>query len=251
MRPRVLPIAPPGSGAGHRRDADDNESPGAAAHDAAGEFLAVRPYEVGDDPRRVHWRTSARTDELMVRQYVLPRRGHTTVVLDTRAAVDDHDDDDEAAATATTPEFERAVEAVASIVSALARARRPTECITTAGTVIAALGTDPRRALDRLATVMMNETDRIDALTRSRRRQGRELVILVTARADARVQAARHLLARRGASLLVVTGGHLPGPAGREPVVDARRQAFPDAWRRAHAAGRVPRARPVVAEPAP
>ncbi|MFM8304207.1 MAG: DUF58 domain-containing protein, partial [Actinomycetota bacterium] len=64
VRPRVFPIAPPGSGAGHLRRADDTESPGAAAHEAAGEFLAVRPYEVGDDPRRVHWRTSARTDEL-------------------------------------------------------------------------------------------------------------------------------------------------------------------------------------------
>src|SRR5262245_8301184 len=84
VRPRVHAIVPPTLGAGRRLVHDDDRSRRAAATDAAGEFLAVRPYETGDDPRRVHWRSSARSDDLMVRQFEAPRRGATLVVLDTR-----------------------------------------------------------------------------------------------------------------------------------------------------------------------
>jgi len=250
VRPRVFPIAPPVLGAGRRHSADEAESPRAPAADAGGEFLAVRPYEMGDDPRRVHWRSSARTDDLMVRQFVAPRRGHTVVVLDTRAV-----EPVAADGRATDPAFERAVEATASIVSALLRARRPVECITTAGTVIAASGADPKRTLDRLATVMLDEPDRIDAVARGRRRLGSELVIVVTARADGRVQAARAVLARRTSSLLVVTGGGLPQSGAGGAVVEARQVAFPDAWRAANPSYRAARVRPgrpvAVARPRP
>jgi len=234
VRPRVLPIAAPGLGAGRRLAVDDTDAPGAPSADAGGEFLAVRPYEVGDDPRRVHWRSSARTGDLMVRQFVAPRRGHTVVVLDTRSVVPAGGDGDPGAVRATSPEFERAVEATASIVSALLRARRPVECITSSGAVIARVGGDPQRALDRLATVMMDEPDLLDAVAQARRHQPPELVVLVTARMDARVHAARRLLARRAPALLVVTGGETPDARTGGAVVDARTAAFPDAWRAAH-----------------
>jgi len=244
VRPRVLPIAAPGLGAGRRLASDDTDAPGGPGADAGGEFLAVRPYEVGDDPRRVHWRSSARTGDLMVRQFVAPRRGHTVVILDTRSVLPAPGDDgpavDERADTpaddrrATSPAFERAVEATASIVSALLRARRPVECVTSSGAVIARTGGDPQRALDRLATVMMDEPDLLDAVAHARRHQPPELVVLVTARMDERVHAARRLLARRAPALLVVTGGAAPDARAGGPVVDARATAFPDAWRAAH-----------------
>lgn len=239
VRPRVHHIAPPVLGAGRRPTVDDTESPRAPAGDSGGEFLAVRPYEVGDDPRRVHWRSSARTDDLMVRQHVAPRRGHTLVVLDTRAP------DPDLAAPVADPGFERAVEAVASIVAALTRARRPVECVTTGGTVLADTGTDPQRTLDRLATVTTGEPDLLDALARSRRPLPPELVIVVTAHADDAVRTARRVLARRTPSLLVVTGGEAGADArtrgGADPVVDARTTPFPDAWRAAHPTHRAAR----------
>ncbi|MEU7042402.1 DUF58 domain-containing protein [Streptomyces varsoviensis] len=43
-----------------------------------------REYRHGDDLRRVHWRSTARYGELMVRREEQPRRAHCTVLLDTR-----------------------------------------------------------------------------------------------------------------------------------------------------------------------
>ncbi len=52
---------------------------------AGQEDVTVRPYQRGDDRRRVHWRASARYDQLMVRQEELPWHYRATLVLDTRA----------------------------------------------------------------------------------------------------------------------------------------------------------------------
>ena len=48
------------------------------------DFDGLRPYTPGDDLRRVHWLSSARQDELQVRQLRPPRHGLLSVVIDTR-----------------------------------------------------------------------------------------------------------------------------------------------------------------------
>jgi len=48
--------------------------------------VIVRHYRQGDDLRKVHWRSTARRDEIMVRVEERPWRGGTTVLLDHRAA---------------------------------------------------------------------------------------------------------------------------------------------------------------------
>ena len=69
------------------------------------DFAALRPYVIGDDLRRVHWPSSARTeDDLLVRQDDVPWQGRICVVLDLRKA--NHDADT----------IERAVSAAASIL---------------------------------------------------------------------------------------------------------------------------------------
>lgn len=46
---------------------------------------STREYRIGDDLRKIHWRSSARTGALMVRQEERPWRAQTTVLLDLRA----------------------------------------------------------------------------------------------------------------------------------------------------------------------
>lgn len=69
------------------------------------EFYTMRPYETGDDLRRIHWPSTARTGELMIRQDEAARRSLATLFLDTRVA-----------SVGGRPEvFEKAVSAAASI----------------------------------------------------------------------------------------------------------------------------------------
>src|SRR5690606_33189547 len=46
--------------------------------------VATREYRNGDDLRRVHWRSTARVGELMVRREEQPWESRATIVLDTR-----------------------------------------------------------------------------------------------------------------------------------------------------------------------
>ncbi|ACZ29525.1 protein of unknown function DUF58 [Xylanimonas cellulosilytica DSM 15894] len=56
-------------------------------------FHALRDYVPGDDRRHIHWKTTARTGQLMVRQFEETRRSHLAVLLSTRA--EDYASDDE------------------------------------------------------------------------------------------------------------------------------------------------------------
>lgn len=81
--PRIVPLrgVPPALGSG------DGTSGATVGHQGAGAAdLLVRPYRQGDDLRRVHWRSTARHDELMVRLEERPWRGSVTVLLDRRDA---------------------------------------------------------------------------------------------------------------------------------------------------------------------
>lgn len=85
---------------------------------AAGEEdVTVRPYQRGDDRRRVHWRASARHSQLMVRREEQPWQSRATLVLDTRLAA--HARPRPGRQTPATSSLEWAVSASASIGSHL------------------------------------------------------------------------------------------------------------------------------------
>lgn len=86
------------------------------------DFAALRTYVVGDDLRRVHWPSSARTDDdLLVRQDDVPWQGRLCIVLDLRR--ESHDADT----------LERAVSAAASILRAHLRRGDHVRLVTTTG----------------------------------------------------------------------------------------------------------------------
>ncbi|MEU8436770.1 DUF58 domain-containing protein [Streptomyces sp. NPDC029216] len=79
--PRILPV--PGPGAGRTRSAQVTGR--ALAPREGSEFHALREYRPGDDVRRVHWASSARTATLLVRQDTSVEEPTRYLWLDTRA----------------------------------------------------------------------------------------------------------------------------------------------------------------------
>jgi len=73
-----------------------------ATADPMSGFVSMREYVAGDDPRLIHWPTTARTGTLMVREHVEVRRPEFTVVLDTADSVGTPDDFEEAVDVAAT-----------------------------------------------------------------------------------------------------------------------------------------------------
>lgn len=76
VHPRIVRLSP--AAAGLLRDLEGVETSKIADADLA--FHALRPYESGDDRRHIHWRTSARTGQLMVRQFTETRKSQLTIV---------------------------------------------------------------------------------------------------------------------------------------------------------------------------
>ncbi len=72
-------------------------------------FHALREYVPGDDLRHVHWRSSAKAGELLVRQFHESRRGHVTILLDAARSSYPRRRDFELAVSAATSVALRAV----------------------------------------------------------------------------------------------------------------------------------------------
>jgi uncharacterized protein (DUF58 family) len=76
------------------------------------EFFTMRAYQEGDDLRRIHWPSVARSGELMIRQDESTRRSNAVLYLDTRRS---------AVGQTRSPAFERCVSSAASIGMLLVR----------------------------------------------------------------------------------------------------------------------------------
>jgi uncharacterized protein (DUF58 family) len=105
----------------------------------------TRPYRSGDDLRRVHWRTTARMGELMIRREDRPQTGGATVLLDTRMTAW-ADEGPEAP-------FEWAVSAAGSVGVHLARGGYGVRLVTPEGLAATAPAKLVGPLLDELAVV--------------------------------------------------------------------------------------------------
>jgi uncharacterized protein (DUF58 family) len=77
-----LGVLPPTGGADPHAGLDRHRTLNRGGED----FHALRAWSVGDELRRVHWPSTARHDELMVRQDEFPWQGRLTVMVDNSAA---------------------------------------------------------------------------------------------------------------------------------------------------------------------
>ncbi len=225
--PRVHDILAPRQAGG--RVVASVETVQARAQAADGEeFLTLRQYEVGDDLRRVHWRSTARVGDLMIRQDEAQWRARAVVLLDTRPAAHD------------PGSFETAVEATASIVDRLTRMRRRVEVLTSNGQ---SLGASTMRSgaavMDLLATIEPGGDDRFAGVLASLRahRRAALVVAVVGSMGSVELDALGALTAHGTAVMVSTRPGAEPPPAlltwSGLVVVDAARAPFPTAWNQA------------------
>jgi uncharacterized protein (DUF58 family) len=165
VHPRLHRMAPVPTG--HTQDLDGPTSAGAPRGGIA--FHSLREYVPGDDLRMIHWRSTARTEKLMVKHTVITNEPKILVLLDT--SMEPYDDES----------FEDAVRVAASLVVACSDRRFPTELRTTGGIVgsIDPTGHGRTDVLDKLAAVNRDEVD-----------PGLDAVLAVAARREQGVSAA-------------------------------------------------------------
>ena len=181
-----------------------------------GEFHSLREYVPGDDLRRINWKASARSEDLVVRETALEGVRRCTVVLDTSAAQYD------------PASFERAVSAAASVTMSAGA--------TGIATRLVAPGIDLRgpevagNALRWLATVEPTAATAAQGAAGRGPSEGIGIVVLVTgAVSSPSVAVARGALTPDEALVVVAAGGDVVGGAGM--FVDASSMsALIDSW---------------------
>lgn len=211
--PRVCPLLPLTAGGARE---GTGESTSRALTTTGEDDVSIREYRNGDDLRRVHWRSTARRGQLMVRQEEQSRHVRATVLLDVRAGAHSGD--------GVCGSFEWAVTATASVVAHLLEQQYAVRLLTDgrpapwnppsegAGRVVdelAVLRTGPDESLARAA----------DAVTRE---DGRQVLVAVLGRPDREsvcLLGAPGTLARTGIAVLLQTDRW--GASGQEDAGQA------------------------------
>lgn len=106
VRPSTTPLGP--LAPGMVNDLEGVPSDQLSVSDLA--FHALREYVRGDDLRHVHWKSSARAERLLVRQYQETRRSSAVVLVDTAARSYANDEDLETAVSAAASVMMRALQ---------------------------------------------------------------------------------------------------------------------------------------------
>lgn len=115
---------------------------GGSAEMGTNTFATLREYVIGDELRHVHWRSSAKTGKLMMRQYVDITRPRITLVLVA-----------EERAYTSADEFEEAVDFIASLAAVASSSGLDVEVVTTSGERASHGGGRSTAVLDLLALV--------------------------------------------------------------------------------------------------
>jgi len=130
---------------GFAKDLEGPTSDASPAGDIA--FHALRPYQLGDDRRHIHWMSTARSGTLMVRHYVDNRRPTLAVLLDD--ATEPYDDG----------QFETAVEITTSLLLSSLALRLPIAARSSSDWILGRLRPQPRDGILESLTVVERRAD--------------------------------------------------------------------------------------------
>lgn len=184
--PRVEHLTGLPSGGGH--DHTVNVSRASLWHSGGEDFYTLREYQQGDDLRKVHWPSSARRDELMIKQLEMPRQSRAFIMLDPR--VEPHE---------TADSFEHAVVGAASVLHHLYKHGFTPTMWSGSGNGSAVTNPDTYHvAMEELATVAPQSRLNLRHLISRLRRSGMAggVLVMVTGRPDEADLAAFHLLSQ-------------------------------------------------------
>ena len=148
VHPRTISI--PSISTGFVRDLEGIPTSELTASDLS--FHSLREYVPGDERRAIHWKSTARTGQYMVRQFEETRRSHLLVVLGL------HPDE-----YASDEEFEMAASVVGSVG---ARAIADGRDVAVVASAVSRAGTVPPRPVDHLASIspvrLLDDLCRVD-----------------------------------------------------------------------------------------
>jgi uncharacterized protein (DUF58 family) len=143
VHPRTVPLG--GSAAGFIRDLEGMPTTELSSADVS--FHALRDYVPGDDRRHIHWKTTARTNKLMVRQFEETRRAHLAISLSINT--DEYDSEHE---------FEMAISVAGSIGRQAIREQRELDVLTQKGPLRCETGRNLLDDMTRIVGAPMRKT---------------------------------------------------------------------------------------------
>jgi uncharacterized protein (DUF58 family) len=167
-------------------------------------FASLREYVPGDDPRWIHWRSTARTGQLIVRESVDTMEPTVTVVLDTRSGVLDPD------------AFEHAAEVAASVAQGTEDSGRPARVRVVGEDLPSVVAAGALSLLDRLAAAQRTQDQEpLRLLEEVDLAEPGGALVVITGAGEPAVVAKLAEQRRRFAPVVVVTlAGHgMPVPA--------------------------------------
>jgi uncharacterized protein (DUF58 family) len=208
VTPRVVPLA---RTVISRSWAGEGEGQARLASMAGEDDVIPREYRDGDERRRVHWRSTARYGELMVRREEQRWRNRATVLLDGRSM--SH------VGSGTSSSFERAVSAVASVGVHVSQEGLTGQFISDSD-IIRAGPFFEDRLLDALAIVRPSSQRTLDRAFKELKVVGGGVIIAVMGRlsqAEARQLAACRTEGSQGIALLLDVAAWADSRRGQAP----------------------------------
>lgn len=202
VHPRVLSLRPLPTGTSRNLEGPSSDT----SPQGTVTFHRLREYVIGDDLRNVHWPSTARLGQLVVRHNVDTAQPYTVVLLDLNPA------------RYSEETFEEAVDVASSISVSMAAGRAPVQLRTTAGDRMGGPAyRDPTAIVDFLTEVTPTDEGSLDAqLVLLRRDRGGTALVVVTGRIDTDTIPGISALRRRFDRVILVS--MVGRPAGRLPV---------------------------------